>query len=59
MPGIAAASGTNANCGQDEKPNAAGGGGGRIRINTKDGTYTKGSSTVENGAVTAGTIETR
>lgn len=62
MPGVAATPGVNSNCGQDSKPNAAGaagGGLGRIRINTQSGSYTKASSTVENGAVTAGTIETR
>ncbi len=36
-----------------------GGGLGRIRINTFDGTYLKASSTIENGALTTGPVESR
>lgn len=36
-----------------------GGGLGRIRVNTRDGTYTKASSAIEAGSITTGTIATR
>ncbi|NVB83206.1 MAG: hypothetical protein HOV81_32840 [Kofleriaceae bacterium] len=36
-----------------------GGGLGRVRINTRDGSYTKASSTIEAAALTTGTLETR
>ena len=36
-----------------------GGGLGRIRINTADATYVKANTTVENGALSTGTIRTR
>ncbi len=62
-PGVAATAGANAAmCIGDGTPVVTGGGGGgmgRIRINTADGTYTKASSAVEDGVVSAGTIETR
>jgi len=60
-PGSPPVIGTNITC-DGNKPAVAGGGGGglgRIRINTPDGVYTKASTTVENGALTAGMIETR
>ncbi|MGN6110451.1 MAG: hypothetical protein ACTHU0_35435 [Kofleriaceae bacterium] len=45
----------------DAKQMSGGGGGGlgRIRINTTDGTYVKSSQSIENGAVTTGAIQTR
>jgi hypothetical protein len=62
-PGVAATAGADAAmCIGDGTPLVTGGGGagmGRIRINTADGTYTKASSAVEDGVVSAGTIETR
>jgi hypothetical protein len=62
-PGVAATAGVNAaTCIGDGTPLVTGGGGGgmgRIRINTADGTYTKASSAVEDGVVSAGMIETR
>jgi hypothetical protein len=38
---------------------SGGGGLGRIRINTRDATYTKASSAIEAGALTTGTLATR
>jgi hypothetical protein len=40
---------------------AGGGGGGlgRIRINTKDGTYTKANTTIEAGSVSTSVLSTR
>lgn len=62
-PGVAATPAANAAaCIGDGTPLTTGGGGGglgRIRINTADGTYTKASSAVEDGIVSSGIIRTR
>jgi hypothetical protein len=61
--GIAATAGDDASClGSTSIRKTTGGGGGglgRVRINTKDGTYVKSSSVVEDAALTTGTISTR
>lgn len=61
--GLAAVQGTDtANPGsQVYNVNGGGGGGGlgRIRINTPDQTYQKTNTTVEDGALTVGTLATR
>ncbi len=50
---------SNANSARGFSSGAGGGGMGRVRINTKDGTYTKSSTTVEAAVLTAGTLKTR
>jgi hypothetical protein len=46
--------------GQNDFQGGGGGGGwGRIRINTRDGTYAKSSASIEDGALTTGTVGTR
>lgn len=61
--GIAATAGADQNCNSSGSlPTATGGGGGglgRVRINTASGSYSKASSSVEDAALTAGTIATR
>ena len=66
IPGEGARAGMEARPGRDAigssgiRRGAGGGGGlGRIRINTKDGTYTSASSVEVNGALTTGTLATR
>jgi len=65
-PGVAATSGANlssscsaANGDVHYIPGSGGGGLGRIRINTADGTYVKANSAVESGDTSVGTIATR
>jgi len=61
-PGVAATAGVDIDCLSNGKATVSGSGGGglgRIRINTVDGTYTKASSATEGGALTSGTIATR
>lgn len=61
--GTAATSGGDASCeGSVEVVKSTGGGGGglgRVRINTKDATYVKSSSTIEDAALTTGELSTR
>lgn len=65
--GHGATSGVGATAGADvvdygtynETSGGGGGGLGRIRINTPDQTYTKSNTTIEDGALTVGTLATR
>jgi hypothetical protein len=61
-PGIDAQNGGSAQYSSSQPTISSGGGGGglgRIRINTQSGTYTKGSSSAEAGALTTGVVGTR
>lgn len=60
--GIAATAGgsTGSSCPTSNRTAGGGGGGlGRVRINTRDGAYTKASSALEDASVSTGTIATR
>jgi hypothetical protein len=60
--GTSATPGVDINCVSNGLPTASGGGGGglgRVRINTASGSYTKSSSSIEQGSLTSGTISTR
>lgn len=61
-PGVGATPGADISCVANGKPTKSGGGGGglgRVRINTADGTYTKASTAVEEAVVSTGMIATR
>jgi len=60
--GVAATAGVDINCPANFTTTSAGAGGGglgRLRINTRDGVYTKASSSVEEAATTSGPVSTR
>ena len=60
--GASATSGMSVSATNTELTVTSGGGGGglgRIRINTADGTYSKGTNVIEAGVLTTGTIQTR
>ena len=63
-PGLGATATTASTAGGDSTTSigdggSGGGGLGRVRVNTVDGNYTKARSTIEDAAVTTGTVQTR